>query len=204
MGLQAPGAGDRYLLERLYVYSTSNEPERAKNGPRAYLHALYALYELMRPPMYGVRAGSCNVATGGACTSSRCCQSPDFTCYSKNANFARCVTKCPDPAGQDPAEWSCELHDKYHKRLPPPPPNPSPPPPHPRPPCTVSPAPAAPFCSGNRRECVSSRCCLAANSVCYEKGPHHAECLPEGTCRERWPMEATCAVLAEVCVVPYD
>ena len=34
-------------------------------------------------------------------------------------------------------------------------------------------------------------------SRCYAKGAHHAECLPVGTCRERWPS-ASCDELAEV------
>jgi hypothetical protein len=57
-----------------------------------------------------------------------------------------------------------------------------------------------PFCAGNRQECAYSRCCVSPLPRCYQKGPYHAECLPEGTCRERWesPDEATCAELAEV------
>ena len=88
--------------------------------------------------------------------------------------------------------------------LPPPPPNPSPPPPRARPPLVIRtpppPPPNAPFCASNKEECAYSRCCTSPVSKCYQKGPHHAECLPEGTCRERWedPDEATCAVLEEV------
>lgn len=145
-----------------------------------------------------------SVAAGGICTASRCCQTPDFTCYSKNPSFARCLTRCPDPgqAQADASDWACTIHDKTKKALPPPPPTPSPPPPrpqmgsfHPSPP---PPAPA--FCAANRAECAASRCCQSSGYVCYEKGPHHAECLPAGQCRTRWPdeAEATCSVLRAV------
>ena len=50
------------------------------------------------------------------------------------------------------------------------------------------------------RQCAASRCCQSSGYVCYEKGPHHAECLPAGQCRTRWPdeAEATCSVLRAV------
>ena len=60
------------------------------------------------------------------------------------------------------AEYSCTVHDKHNKMLPPPPPSPLPPPPynHALGAYTPLPPPPAPeFCAANHRECTFSRCC---------------------------------------------
>jgi hypothetical protein len=134
------------------------------------------------------------------CTASRCCESDGFTCYGKSDSFARCLQTglCPDPHAPDAASYSCVIHDKNHKALPPPPPAPKPHPPfaarHPNPP---PPAPA--FCATGRQECIKSRCCVDDAHTCYQKGEHHAECMPTGKCRDVWPSadEASCEVVEE-------
>ena len=130
------------------------------------IHGAYArLCHALICGTVGARSGERAVA-GGVCTSSRCCQSPGFTCYSKNEFFARCLSSCPglhsehhctltssgrpptmsfacrvadrrrvatpflgvalwraDPnfiySGGDPKEYSCKIHDKNNKELPP-------------------------------------------------------------------------------------
>lgn len=128
---------------------------------------------------------------------------------------ARAVARCalhmhvrdllhsPVPILWATSKWDCTLHDKTKKALPPPPPTPSPPPPGAAPKTFTRPYPPPPapaFCAANRHECFQSRCCQSDGFTCYAKGEHHAECLPTGQCRERWPdaAEATCDELHEV------
>ncbi len=47
-----------------------------------------------------------SLCVGGICTSSRCCETQSFTCYTKNPTFARCLTRCPDPGYTMNGGWA--------------------------------------------------------------------------------------------------
>ena len=47
-------------------------------------------------------------------------------------------------------------------------------------------------CADNHASCRDSGCCKSNKLyACYEKGPLYAECMPKGTCRNRWPNQLT-------------
>ena len=120
------------------------------------------------------------------CAETKCCTSPDSTCYKKDDGWAACITSCvPGIDDTEPPQyqtpWSCEvLSPTLPSTLPPttPPTSPAPTTLPPTLPPTAPPTSPPPICSQDRVEnCAETKCCTSPDSTCYKKDDGWAACI---------------------------
>jgi len=137
--------------------------ESGRNDVVGFVLATHAL------PNASSAAKTC-AAPGKDCKDapSKCCSTPGYQCFEKNAGWASCRPWCvvgPDPSDKDVGQWSCKALGPKAAGVAPPPDY------------TVKAAAwVAERCSDAGEDCNKTKCCKGSGMQCFKKADGWSSC----------------------------